>query len=552
MADAVNGYKDVSVSRVASRLADAGVLAARGNSGMMMSHFFLGFAEALGGRDRAGPRELARAMRCASDSLYQAVDRPVEGTILTVVRESTEEAERSARTLTGLQPLARRILQAACESLERTPQLLPSLREANVVDAGGKGFVRFMEGVVSLMERGARPVPEAMAMDLETRDAAAAAEFQDGTGHSAFRYCTEFIVHGSPPPERRALMDAVKSLGDSLIVTRAHSIAKIHIHTEEPTDVEQALLQLGAPVDLVKVEDMRAQHELRRRAARVAKVSVVTDSTCDLPTDKVIEYDVTVVPMTVMFGDEALLDQIDITHEEFLDRLKDPAQPQPTTSQPPPAQLEQAFRRAAEHADRVLGIFVAGALSGTLGQAQAVAARFQEASVRVLDSRSASFGLGFQVLRAAELAREGRDLEEITAELERIRGRSGLLLTVDTLKYLKRSGRVGKAKAFLADLMGLRPVLSVDAEGTLVPVDRVHGRRALRARVVELLKQQIPAERARLRMGVAHVDCQRLAEQLGRELQQEFQPEEFLVSPAAGAIAAHLGPGAWGVFYQAE
>ncbi|KPK61720.1 MAG: hypothetical protein AMS21_09125, partial [Gemmatimonas sp. SG8_38_2] len=494
MADAVNGYKDVSVSRVASRLADAGVLAARGNSGMMMSHFFLGFAEALGGRDRAGPRELAKAMRRASDSLYQAVDKPVEGTILTVVRESTEEAERSARTQTGLQPLARRILQAAYESLERTPQLLPSLREANVVDAGAKGFVRFMEGVVSLMDRGARPLPGAM--ELETRDAAAAAEFQDATGHS-FRYCTEFIVHGSPPPERRALMNAVTSLGDSLIVTRAHSVAKIHIHTDEPTGVERALLQLGAPVDLVKVEDMRAQHELRRRATRIARVSVVTDSTCDLPTEKVMEYDVTVVPMTVMFGDETLLDQIDITHEELLDRLKDPTQPQPTTSQPPPAQLQQGFLRAAEHADRVLGIFVAGVLSGTVGQAQAVATRFEKASVHVLDSRSASFGLGFQVLRAAELAREGRDLEEITAELERVRGRSGLLLTVDTLKYLKRSGRVGKARAFLADLMGLRPVLSVDAEGTLVPVDRVHGRSALRARVIELLKQQIPSERAR-------------------------------------------------------
>jgi len=278
----------------------------------------------------------------------------------------------------------------------------------------------------------------------------------------------------------------------------------------------------------------------------------VTDSTCNLPADKVIEHDITIVPMTIMFGDEALLDQVDISHEEFVERLEDPAEPQPTTSQPSPAQFDGSFARAAEHADHVLGLFVAGALSGTLGQAQAAASRVQQASVRAEDSRSASLGLGFQVLRAAELAREGYGVDEITAELERIRASSGLLLTVDTLKYLKQSGRVGKAKAFLGGLLDLKPVLSVDVDGALVPVDRVRGRAALQERVIDLLKGMVPAERSRLRMGVAHVGCRGVADEMTRVLEDEFRPDEMLVSPAAAVIAAHLGPGAWGVFYQAE
>jgi DegV family protein with EDD domain len=550
MADAVDGLQDPSASRVASRLADAGVLAARGNSGMMMSHFFLGFAEGLDGQDRAMPRDLAVAMLRASDSLYQAVEQPIEGTILTVVRESIEEVERRWQTTDDLGALARHMLAAARESLERTPDLLPTLRDANVVDAGGLGFVRFLEGVVGLTNGESLPTADITA-DLQLPDAVAAARFPEGEDGS-FRYCTEFIVHGSPPPERLQLTQAITGLGNSLIVTRGHSVAKVHIHTDEPARVEQALSDVGGPVDRVKIEDMRAQHRQRQRATRAARVALVTDSTCDLPADKLIEHDITVVPLTVLFGDQALLDQVEISHEELVERLEDPGEPQPTTSQPSPAEFDRCFKRAAEHSDHLLGLFVAGSLSGTLGQAQAAASRFRHASVRAEDSRSASLGLGFQVLRAAELAREGRSVDEIAAELERIRANSGLLLTVDTLKYLKRSGRLGKAKAFLGGLLDLKPILSVDADGVLIPVDRARGRAALQGRVIDLLREMVPAERTKLRMGVGHVACRGLADELARVLEGEFRPDETVVSPAAGVLAAHLGPGAWGVFYQAE
>ncbi|MGD8700459.1 MAG: DegV family protein, partial [Gemmatimonadales bacterium] len=543
---AVKGIRDASVAGVASRLAESGVLGARGNSGMMMSHFFLGFAEGLCGRNRAGPEELALAMRSASDSLYQAVDKPIEGTILTVVRESTEEIERFAGQARDLRSLARRALQVAHSSLERTPSLLSALREADVVDAGAKGFVRFLEGVVGLVEG------KALATDagLGVRDAAALTDYPEDADRS-FRYCAEYIVRGSPPPEQRALVSAVKGLGDSLIVTRAATLAKIHIHTDEPQRVEEALSSLGGVVECVKTEDMQAQHQSRRRA-RTRPVAVVTDSTCDLPSEVVIDRNITVVPLTVIFDDEILLDQDDIGYDELLRRLTDPDQPQPTTSQPSPADLLQAFRRAAEGADEVLGVFVGSGLSGTLGQAQAAAARLDGAKVTVLDSRSGSLGLGFQALAAAELAEQGLGLDAIVAELRRIQERSGLLLTVDTLEYLKRSGRVGKARAFLGSLFDLKPILSLDREGVVVPVDKVRGREALVNRVVEILEERVPSERKRLRMGVAHVDCADVANRLAESFERTFQPDELMVRPAASVLATHTGPGAWAVFYHVE
>ncbi len=534
---------------MASRIAEAGVLGARGNSGMMLSHYFLGFAEGLEGRDRAGPEDLATAMRRASNSLYQAVDQPIEGTILTVVREATEEVERFSLIVHGLEELARRWLGAARDSLKRTPDLLSVLREANVVDAGAKGFVCFVEGMVGLIDGDTTRPKQVPGAALEMRDVAAEVAFPEDGGR-AFRFCSEFIVRGDPP-EQRAMQEAVRELGGSLIVTRAHSVAKIHIHTDQPAEVERALAALGCSVECVKAEDMRAQHETRRRLAK-RKLAVVTDSTCDLPPELIIEHDITVVPLTAIFGERSFLDQVDITHEEFLERLLDPDHPQPTTSQPSPAQLIEGYRRAAEHAGDVLGIFVGGALSGTLGQAQAAASRFEGAVVRVFDSRAASLGLGFQVLRAAELAEEGCGIEEIVGELERLRPRSGLFITVDTLTHLQRSGRVGKAKAFLGGLLDLKPVLSLDEEGFLVPAGHVRGSEALVPKVIELVRQSLPAEPGRLRMAVAHVGCEGMAEELAGIVGREFDADEVLVRPAANVIAAHLGPGAWGVFYQAQ
>ncbi len=548
MAGALSGVRDRSVAAVASRLAEAGVLGARGNSGMMLSHFFLGFAEGLDGQSRAGPSELAAAMRLASDSLYQAVDQPVEGTILTVVRESTQEIHQSLPHAADLKLMAHRLLRAARASLERTPDLLPVLREANVVDAGAKGFVRFVEGMVALIDGVSRRPATGLILDMP--DAAAATEYPREADRG-FRYCAEFLVRGDPLPKRQSLAGTVRGLGSSLIVTRASAVAKIHIHTDVPERVERALGGLGVAVERVKAEDMRAQHRKRRRVAR-RRLALVTDSTCDLPPELIIERDVTVVPLNVMFGDEAFLDQVEIDHEEFLRRLTDPEQPQPTTSQPTPAHLDDAFRQAAARADEVVGLFVSGAVSGTLAQAEAAAARFQDAKIHIFNSRTSSLGLGFQVLRAAELASEGCGAEELIAELERLQSRSGVYLTVDTLTYLQRSGRVGKARAFLANLLHLKPVLGVDETGSLIPVDRVHGREALIPRVLELLRDEVPAERRRLRMGVAHIHAPDVAERLTAALREEFRPDEVLVRPAAGVIAAHTGPGAWGVFYQAE
>lgn len=548
MADAVAGLREKSVARVAGRLAEAGVMSARGNSGMMLSHFFLGFAQGLGPRTRARSVDLAAALQHAAASLYGAVEDPVEGTLLTVVREAAEAVHGAGYQLNDLTGFTHRLLEAASASLARTPELLPRLKEANVVDAGAKGFVRFLEGVVKLIDGPTEAEAAGLAEWIEeapSREARPTIEVE----RSSLRYCTALLLRGTPLPERERIAAVVREMGDSLIVTRSMSLAKVHIHTDAPERVERALAGLGLEVERAKVQDM---HEQQRRRAVRQRVAVVTDTTCDLPPELLIEHDIHVVPLTVIFGDQTFRDQIDLSHEEFARRLVDPDQPRPTTSQPAPADFQRIYRQAAGHADEVLGIFVSGRLSGTWGQGNGVASRFGEARVRAYDSRTSTLGLGFLTLRAAELAGAGRTLEEIVAELDRLRQRSGLLITLDTLDYLRRSGRVGRAKAYLAGVLNLKPIVSLDREGVLAPVERVRGEESLAVRVEELLAERIPRERRRLRLGVIHVLAPEVARGLAERLEERFRPDELLVRPGTGVLAAHTGPGAWAVAYQAE
>lgn len=549
MADAVASLEERSIARVATRLAEAGIESARGNSGMMLSHFFLGFAQGLGDRTRARSHDVARALRHAVRSLYQAVEDPVEGTLLTVIREASEEIQELGQNGWDLKVVAERLLAASRESLARTPELLPRLREAGVVDAGAKGFVRFLEGVVALIQGRSRGEAGFLSESAASLEAAGASEFSGSSGDS-YRYCAEFLIRSESPPSREALATAVRTMGDSLIVTRADRLAKIHIHTDAPDDVRTALTRVAGAVERVKVQDMRARHDQRRRRL-VRRTAIVTDTTCDLPTELLIENGITVVPLTVSFGDETFLDQIELSHQGFLERLTDPNQPHPTTSQPAPADLQRAYARALEDGDAVLGVFLAGALSGTFRQAKNAADR-SPGEITVYDSRSASLGLGFRVLRAGELAADGASVNEIVAELDRLRPRSALFCTLDTLDYVRRSGRIGRAKAFLAGLLDLKPIVSLDDEGVLIPVDRVRGRDALIDRVTGLLEERIPRPYQRLRLGVVHVLCEDMAGMLSRRLAEHFEPDQLMVRPATGVLAAHAGPGAWAVVFQAE
>ncbi|HEY8496836.1 MAG TPA: DAK2 domain-containing protein [Limnochordales bacterium] len=257
------------LGQAAQRLARGALLGARGNSGVILSQFLRGFAQGLAGLDSAGPRELAAAFSSATETAYRAVIKPVEGTMLTVGRGASEAAERAARDGNDLEGVLEAAVAGAKEALARTPSLLPVLARAGVVDAGGQGFVFFLEGILAAV-RGQAPVPAAPANPEASTVAPQPAALADVEVHGAIthefvehRYCTEFLIRGQNL-DLDEIKKALEPLGDSLLVVGDSELVKVHVHTNHPGRA----LEIGtARGELLNVSVANMQEQNRMAAA---------------------------------------------------------------------------------------------------------------------------------------------------------------------------------------------------------------------------------------------------------------------------------------------
>lgn len=551
IADRLRPNRSRSVAVVAREAAEAAVLGARGNCGMILSHFLLGFSNSVGDRRRLDASQFAHTLRDAVRHVYDALENPVEGTIITVMREIAEEACRKVTDDFG--DLVELMLVRAQEALARTPDLLPALRKAGVVDAGAKGFVAMMEGI-SAVVRG-EPFTELGATPDygDTPIAAAAAEYP--TESERFRFCTEALVRGNTLPDAAEVRSTLQEHGDSLIVLRTGDVLKVHVHTDDPEAVFAYLRHHGELVTH-KAEDMQAQHAAVERAAAAhvslarRPISIVADSGCDLPREVVQAHGIHVVPLSLVYPEQVLRDGIDIDSDGFIERMRHGEHP--TTSQPPPAAFLEGFRRAAEDGENVLGVILGSGLSGTFASAEAAARQSRGAPIRLFDSQAVTVLQGMLVLRAAELAELGMGVDEIIAELARVRAQSGMIFTVDTFDRLLASGRVGRGQVMIAGLLDIRPILELGQDGRVRPLARVRGRANVPERALAVLEERVPKDAKRVRFGIIHVDYPEIAERMKQELRERFGEHDVLVVPASPVIATHVGLRAWGLAWQVE
>jgi DegV family protein with EDD domain len=547
VADALRVLGDAPLPEAVQAMSRGAVLGARGNSGMMLAHFLLGFAEASGPRLTLDTRELAQCLAAGAAHLETSLDDPREGTILTVAREAAQAALRAARRTDDLAAFMHALLEESEASLARTPELLAALRDAGVVDAGAKGFVLMFEGIVRLM-RG-DPIRAAEAFPLPTEAELAPAAHAAVAAERDYHYCTEVMVKGESFPPANEIRAAMRQFGGSLVVVVAAGLLKVHVHTDTPEAVFSYAARWGT-VDHTKAEDMRAQHRKLAHGDR-RPVAVVADSSADLPDAVLDRHHIALVPLQVMFGERTYRDRVELKPEEFY-RLMRESKVLPTTSQPTPADFIQAFRDAKTGADEVVAVLLSGALSGTLQSGMAAVKAAGLEGIHLVDSRSASLGLGLLALRATELAESGWGAAEIAAELERIRGRSGCFLTVDRFDNLLRSGRVSKGKAWLAGMLDVKPILGLDAAGRIIPVDRVRGRENVVPRVLSLLEKQLSPRPRSVRFGIVHAEAPEMAERVRTALVAAWRPKDVIVNLATGVLGTHVGPGAWAVFWQVE
>jgi DegV family protein with EDD domain len=282
----------------------------------------------------------------------------------------------------------------------------------------------------------------------------------------------------------------------------------------------------------------------------MSKVALVTDSTSYIPKEVREKYPITVVPQVVIWEGVSYEDDVTITTDQFYSRLRT-AKVMPTTSQVSVINMHKAFSALLEQGYEVLGMFVSSKLSGTYQSA--VLGRDQLASgkdkVDIIDSETTAMALGFQVLSVARAAQDGASLADCRALAEKARAYTGVYLTVETLEFLHRGGRIGGAQRFLGTALNLKPILAVEG-GRVEPVERVRTRGKALDRVVEIVVEKC-AGKSPVRLATLHADSPKDAKYMLDKITPLVNPIETIFAAVSPAVGANAGPGTVGLAYMA-
>ena len=522
-----------SLPALLDQMANAALDGARGNSGAIMAQYFQGLSESSREYQVLDAKRLAHVSTAAAESAWGAMTEPVPGTLPTVLEDFAKALSKAAdEGIEDIRTLIERGLKRAKKSLADTPKKLAVLKDAGVVDAGGQGFVDFLEGVSQFTRSGKVPQLSESAPATE----APPSPHAHGDAPDTHRFCTECLIDGEGMdiPALRGQLEALDA--SSLVVAGSVERARVHIHTDSPGEVFRICADFGE-LRQQKADDMTKQHGLMNQQGQVA---IVTDSAADLPTDEIDRLGIHVVPLRLNFGDEEFLDKLTITPAEFYDQVASSAL-KPQTSQPPPSAFTRQFELLTSHGLHVLAMPVSGRLSGTLQAAQ-TAARRDPDNIEIFDTASAACGQALMVLYAAEAAAKGWETMAIVSKLKELRQSIQTFALVRDLSWGVRGGRVKPWMDTLSKRLNLHLILTTK-EGVLKPCYVVRsGERAVKRYAAFLLKKMVQDHT--YRVIISHNNAKADAKAL-RDILLRGHPnvDACWIEEASPAVGAHAGPG---------
>lgn len=277
----------------------------------------------------------------------------------------------------------------------------------------------------------------------------------------------------------------------------------------------------------------------------MSKVRIVTDSTADIPKKIANELGIIVVPLKVSLGGEVYRDGVDITSREMIAGIMK-GNVHPTTSQPSPGEFVAVYENLIDKGETVISIHISGKLSGTVQSAQTAKAMTDSRDIHIVDSKSASMGLGLIVIAAARAAAAGMDFREILHLVKEKIEKHFILFLVDSLDYLEKGGRIGKANAFLGTLLKIKPILTVDQEGQVVPLEKARGRMKAFERISGIIAERTDRAKA-YQCALLGVNDEEGLAKLAQFVKPVLNCDDFIIADLGPVILSHTGPGTIGI-----
>jgi DegV family protein with EDD domain len=528
--------KATSTGELLRLVSEHAIDGARGNSGAILAQFFTGISERIGTQSVASLEQMSQAIQNGASSARQALSDPIEGTILSVI-SAFADALHGNHERFHFQQWFESALNKAKLALANTPNQLPILQKAGVVDAGAQGFVDLLDGVYQFIKDGQ--------VDLNDDAENLSADFEVANAHLELaecdyehRWCTECLILGDGL-DRSKLRSSLNELGSScVVIAGSSSRIRLHAHVSNPMQLFEIAGQFGR-VESTKADDMQAQ---ARTAAGTKTVVVITDTASDVPESVLESLNIHTVPLRLSFGEKDYLDKVGLSTQEFYHKLRTEIV-LPKTSQPSPGDFRRQFEFLLSHHPELVYVGLSRALSGTIQSAETAASRGHTQRIHVVDSANAAGGQGLLVIAAAEAAKAGASASEIVAKLELLRPLTITWATTGDISHVVRGGRIPRWVEPIVNFLGLTPIAKMSPNGKLVVKSGLFGQRNVLKRFAKYVTKRVDLSQ-KYRMIIGHCGDLQAGLKLQEEMCKLIDCQQSWCVETGPAVGAHAGPGA--------
>ncbi|MCE5345048.1 MAG: DegV family EDD domain-containing protein [Bacteroidales bacterium] len=530
-------HPDRSFKITANRIAETTMTNARGNSGIIFAQFLFGFSKETGESKTLNIPQFAISIKNSVPYMYEAIANPVEGTMLTVIKEWSEFIYDQRENIKDFNQLFIRSREVIRKSLLETKQKLLVLAKANVVDAGANAFSFFIDGIIDLIYSNSIRkliLSKSESLILPANNEHVPEEVK-------FRYCTEGILKNLTI-DQKSLSTILQQYGDSVVIGGNDKVKHIHVHTNNPADMFLKLKDIGL-ITFQKADDMLRQNEVVYK--RKWKIALVTDSTCDLPQEILDYYQINILPLNINFGESHYLDKITIRPDQFYTLLNQQSE-FPKTSQINVKTFGTLYAQLATSYDSIIAVHLTDRFSGTFFNSRKAAldaGKEFNIPITVLNSKSLSGALGLIILRTARAIEAGFSHDEIVLMADKWIKDTRIFVSVKTLKYMVRGGRVSYVKGFIASLLNINPIVSMDESGSSFVFGRTFSQKTNMEKVIEHLST-ICKSREIWNYIVLHAQNKEAAEWYTRKMNDLTGKMPVAVVNISPVIGANTGIGA--------
>lgn len=521
------------ISETLKSISNAALQGSKGNSGIIFSQFFYGLSKG-NIKDNIEFDNFIEKAESGYKYAYDSIEEPVEGTIITLMRKWPQLLKNN-NSVDYLNALLTSSNELQIE-LEKTKATLSILKKYDVVDAGAKAFTIFIAGFTKSISDDLFNV-----IIKEDKTEIVKHEYLNNE-EIEFRYCTEVLIKTNL--ERADISLKIKHFGDSLVIGKSSEYLKIHIHTNEPALLLETIESFALIIE-TKVDDMKNQYQIQKKQQK--EICILTDSIADIATELIDDLNIQVLPISLNIDNMTYFDKLTINNE-ILKKIILKNESYPKSSSPSIKDIEKLLSLILNNYKKVIVITVSSKMSSTYNAFRNAINKIANNSVKLIDSKSNSVSQGLLVLKAKNLVDQGLSFDDIVEQMKKDLNKAKILVHVDNLDNMVRGGRIKKSLGFIAKIIRLKPIVSIDENGEGIVLKKTLGQKR---NINQIIKEVVKANKKYgiQSYAISHVNNLKLAESIKTRLINELKIKPQYVTNTSSVIALNAGDKAVAVGY---